>query len=154
VLGFKLGADDFVRKPFSTDELEARIEAALRRPVLQSAPMQIPRELQRIGPLALDRARCQATVGGEVVHLTPTEFRLLCGLADPPNQVHEAKALAERVWGTYDPGIGRSLQVHVRRMRAKLSAAQVRPPALVAARGFGYRLIWEGECTNTSAGNP
>lgn len=143
VLGFKLGADDFVRKPFSTDELEARIEAALRRPVLQSMPAPRHDDVKRIGPLALDRARCRVTVDGKVIHLTPTEFRLLCALADPPNRVHEAKDLAERVWGSYDPGIGRSLQVHIRRMRAKLKAGPVQPPTLVAARGFGYRLVWE-----------
>jgi DNA-binding response OmpR family regulator len=154
VLGFKLGADDFVRKPFSTDELEARIEAALRRPVLETASMPIHRDVQRIGPLELDRGRCHATLGRETVHLTPIEFRLLCALADPPNQVHEAKALAERVWGSYDLGIGRSLQVHVRRMRAKLNAAQVKPPTLVAARGFGYRLIWEAEGMDTLSGDP
>jgi DNA-binding response OmpR family regulator len=145
VLGFKLGADDFVRKPFSTDELEARIDAALRRPLRPTAPTPSHEDVQRIGPLALDHARRRVTVDGKVVHLTPTEFRLLCALADPPNRVHDAKGLAERVWGSYDPGIGRSLQVHIRRMRAKLNAGPVRPPALVAARGFGYRLVWEDD---------
>jgi two-component system KDP operon response regulator KdpE len=151
VLGFKLGADDFVRKPFSTDEFEARVEAALRRPLLLAAPTPSHEDVQRIGPLALDRARCRVTVGGEIIHLTPTEFRLLCALADPPNRVHDAKGLAERVWGSYDPGIGRSLQVHIRRMRAKLNAGPVRPPALVAARGFGYRLVWEDDIAGEDA---
>ena len=151
VLGFKLGADDFVRKPFSTDELEARIETALKRPVLPKPTTPSHDDVQRIGPMALDRARCRVTVDGHVVHLTPTEFRLLCALADPPNRVHEAKHLAERVWGSYDPGIGRSLQVHIRRMRAKLNAGPVQPPAVVAARGFGYRIIWGDDMDGTVA---
>jgi len=147
VLGFKLGADDFVRKPFSTDELEARIQAALRRPAPPTMPQPTDESEQSIGSLSIDRARCRVMVGGEPIHLTPTEFRLLCALADPPNHVHLSKDLAQRVWGDHDPGIGRSLQVHIRRMRARLNAGPVRPPALVAARGFGYRLVWEQEAT-------
>jgi len=145
VLGFKLGADDFVRKPFSTDELEARIEAALRRPVLQSSAAATEDPIQVVGPLVIDRARHTATVGGEPIHLTPTEFSLLSALADPPNHLHHTKDLAHRVWGDHDPGIGRSLQVHVRRMRTKLKAAGGRSPTLMAVRGLGYRLIWETE---------
>jgi DNA-binding response OmpR family regulator len=150
VLGFKLGADDFVRKPFSTDELEARIQAALRRPSLRTVPQPTDESEQIIGPLSIDRARCRITVGGEPIHLTPTEFRLLCALADPPNHVHLSKDLAQQIWGGHDPGIGRSLQVHIRRMRARLNAGPVRPPALVAARGFGYRLVWEQEATGSA----
>ena len=83
------------------------------------------------------------TVGGEPVHLTPTEYRLLCVLADHPNHVHVVPGAGRGVWGDHDPGIGRSLQVHMRRMRAKLNEGPVRPPELVAVRGFGYRLVWE-----------
>jgi DNA-binding response OmpR family regulator len=145
LLAFKLGADDFVRKPFSTDELEARIEAALRRPTLapHAAPAAVDGTTEVVGPLAIDRARCVVTLGGEPIHLTPTEFRLLCALADPPNHVHMAENLAHSVWGAHDAGIGQSLQVHIRRMRAKLKAGPVPPPSIVAVRGFGYRLIWE-----------
>jgi DNA-binding response OmpR family regulator len=150
VLGFKLGADDFVRKPFSIDELEARIQAALRRPALRTVRQPADECEQIIGALSIDRARCRVTVGGEPIHLTPTEFRLLCALADPPNRVHLAQDLAQRVWGGHDLGIGRSLQVHIRRMRARLNAGPVRPPALVAARGFGYQLVWEQEATGSA----
>jgi DNA-binding response OmpR family regulator len=146
LLAFKLGADDFVRKPFSTDELEARIEAALRRPTLapRAAPPSMDDTTDVVGPLTIDRSRCVVTLGGEPIHLTPTEFRLLRALADPPNHVHTAEDLAHTVWGTHDAGIGQSLQVHIRRMRAKLKAGPVPPPSIVAVRGFGYRLIWEG----------
>jgi DNA-binding response OmpR family regulator len=147
LLAFKLGADDFVRKPFSTDELEARIEAALRRPTLapQAAPPAKGATTEVVGPLAIDRSRCRVTLGDQPVHLTPTEFRLLCALADPPNHVHTAEDLAQRVWGTHDAGIGQSLQVHIRRMRARLKAGPVQPPSIVAVRGFGYRLVWEDD---------
>lgn len=147
VLGLKLGADDFVRKPFSTDELEARIEAALRRPTLVGRPPAPEGGVRIVGTLAIDRARCAATVDGEAVHLTPTEYRLLCALADQPNRVVPSTELAHGVWGIHDRGIGRSLQVHMRRMRAKLNATAGRPPALVAVRGFGYQLVWEDATT-------
>lgn len=151
VLGFKLGADDFVRKPFSTDELEARIDAALRRPSLQTfdAP---PADTVQVGPLVIDRARHSATVDGEAIHLTPTEFSLLCALAAPTNHLHHTADLAQQIWGEYDPGIGLSLQVHIRRARAKLRTASGRSPTIVSVRGLGYRLIWEGEGEGTGTG--
>jgi len=144
VLALKLGADDFVRKPFSTDELEARIDAALRRPAMQSRLPATEDSLRIIGTLTIDRAKHDVTVDGEPVHLTPMEYRLLCCLAEQPNDVVPSTELAQRVWGTHDLGIGRSLQVHIRRMRAKLNAGAGRPPALVAVRGFGYQLVWDG----------
>ena len=149
VLSFKVGADDFVRKPFSADELEARLEAALRRSAPHAGAPATDAALQVLGALAIDRARCTVSVGGKPIHLTPTEYRLLCALADPPNHVHSLKDLAQRVWGKHDRGIAYSLQVHIRRMRAKLNASPVRPPALVAVRGFGYQLAWEGEAAPT-----
>jgi DNA-binding response OmpR family regulator len=150
VLGLKLGADDFIRKPFSTDELEARIEAALRRPAMESQLPAREDSVRIVGTLAIDGAKCDVTVGGEPVHLTPTEYRLLCVLAEQPNHVVPSTELAQRVWGTHDPGIGRSLQVHVRRMRTKLNAGMSRPPALVAVRGFGYRLVWDSALASTA----
>ena len=148
VLGFKLGADDFVRKPFSTDELEARIEAALRRPSLPVSAAPSEDDVQIVGPLIIDRARHLATVSGEEIHLTPIEFRLLSGLADPPNHLHYTKDLATQVWGEHDPGIGRSLQVHIRRTRSKLKAVGRGSPTIVSVRGLGYRLVWEGTSTS------
>jgi two-component system response regulator MtrA len=143
VLGFKLGADDFVRKPFSTDELEARVEAALRRPSLQVSAGPSDDSAQVVGPLVIDRARHTAMVGDEEIRLTPIEFSLLSALADPPNHLHYTKDLASQVWGEHDPGIARSLQVHIRRTRSKLKAAGSHGPAIVSVRGLGYRLIWE-----------
>jgi DNA-binding response OmpR family regulator len=143
VLGLKLGADDFVRKPFSCAELEARIAAALRRAVLHDPACPTAKTELAVGPLAIDRARCRVTLGGEPVYLTPTEYQLLCVLAEHPNRVHSSRELAEHVRGQYDSGIGHSLQVHLRRMRAKLTGASVRAPELRAVRGFGYELVWE-----------
>ena len=99
--------------------------------------------VQSIGPLTIDRARCRISIDGITIGLTPTEYRLLCALADTPNRVVASTDLARQVWGSYDEGIGRSLQVHVRRMRAKLHMGTARRPVPVAVRGFGYQLVWE-----------
>jgi DNA-binding response OmpR family regulator len=144
VLGLKLGADDFIAKPFSVDELQARVEAALRRASLGTGTPAPPEEAsERIGQLVIDKPRCQVRLGGREIGLTPTEYRLLCALASRPDHVLSREELAERVWGHYDPGIGRSLDVHLRRLRAKLNTGPVPPPALLTVRGFGYQLARE-----------
>ena len=143
-LGFKLGADDFVAKPFSVDELEVRIEAALHRAAGPSPIRMGPsRCQQRLGELCIDESRCRATLGGETLQLTPTEYRLLCALASRPDEVFSREELAESVWGYHDAGVARSLDVHMRRLRAKLNAGRVSPPPLVTVRGFGYRIVQE-----------
>jgi DNA-binding response OmpR family regulator len=144
ILGFKLGADDFVGKPFSMDELAARIEAALRR--ANSAPPGDPESRpgrHEVGPLVIDEPRCRVTLGGKEVRLTPTEYRLLCVLASRAGEVLSRKELAERVWGYHDPDVGRSLDVHMRRLRIKLEGQSEAAPQLMTLRGFGYQLSCE-----------
>jgi DNA-binding response OmpR family regulator len=143
VLGFKLGAIDFIAKPFSIAELEARVETALQH---RSGVMNTPAMEQarlRLGPLVIDPAKCRVTLGNEIVKLTPTEYRLLFQLANRPNTVISRSELAEAVWGCYDVGIGRSLDVHLRRLRPKLRQGPIAAPQIVAVRGFGYQLTWE-----------
>ena len=147
VLGFKLGADDFVAKPFSVDELEARIELALRR----ASPAEVPPgptspspPRRSIGHLVLDHARCRALLGDQVLPLTPTEYHLLCALAERPGEVVVHQELTERVWGYHDQAIRHSLEVHMRRLRAKLAVDGPEAPQLVTERGFGYCLMPPG----------
>ena len=140
VLSLKLGADDFVRKPFSVDELEARIGALLRRTVVTGVHPTPAETRQVIGPLVIDRARCQVTQGGTPIHLTPTEYRLLSVMAERPNHVLSTKELAGRIWGYYDRSVRRTLEVHVRRLRVKLASRPASPLTLTARRGLGYEL--------------
>src|SRR5204862_7310286 len=101
ILGLRLGADDFIAKPFSPLEMQARIEAVLRRSQLQSATPSSGCEV--VGAMTLDRARCRVTIDDREVPLTPTEYRLLSLLAARCEEVGSKKELAEAVWGGYDP---------------------------------------------------
>jgi DNA-binding response OmpR family regulator len=142
-LGFKLGADDFLAKPFSLDELQARLEAALQRARSATAAEMpaAPPMVQHIGRLVIDRADCRASLGDHALPLTPTEYRLLCALASRPHQVLSREVLAAEVWGAQDDSILHSLDVHMQRLRAKLQAATVPGPRVTTRRGFGYQLV-------------
>ncbi len=141
-ISFQLGADDFLRKPFSVDELQARIDLTLRRGPTGGGDHGTPGDQSvRIGSLTIDKTRCVATVGNETLHLTPIEFRLLSAVADRAGEVLSRHELAERVWRGVDDGVLRSLDVHMRRLRAKLAAGSDSGPGLITRRGFGYQLV-------------
>ena len=143
-LAFKLGADDFIPKPFSVDELQARMEAAVRRAAPPSSQVAQPTaDVLRVDGLVIDRRRCRVTLAGRPVQLTPTEYRLLCALASRPGHVLTRQELADAVWGAHDDGILRSLDVHMRRLRCKLRSGSAAAPRLETRRGFGYQLVDE-----------
>jgi DNA-binding response OmpR family regulator len=168
VLGFKLGADDFVAKPFHVDELLTRVQAAIRRSharqrevqagderVAAKPPMAAgfvggpaappPPRSYHVGELVVDHSRRSVKLGDTSVDLTPTEYRLVAALASRPDEVLSRQDLAQMVWGYQDASIGRSIDVHLHRLRTKLKEANpnVAPPAVVAVRGFGYKMTRE-----------
>ncbi len=157
ILGLKLGADDFISKPFDIYELEARVEAVLRRagsgggqPAQAAAPAARPTEQQRIGDLVIDHTRRRVTLGNTPLQLTPTEYRLLRALASRLDDVVTREELAQQVWGYQDASSGRTIDVHIRRLRAKLATGP-NPPAIVSVRGFGYKLISDSRRAATAA---
>jgi two-component system alkaline phosphatase synthesis response regulator PhoP len=137
VLGFELGADDYVTKPFSTRELVARVRAVVRR----SRPPESEERRQRIkiGDLVVDRQRFEVSVGGRVVALTPKEFELLATLAAEPGRVFGRDVLLDLVWGRDGFVEPRTVDVHLARLRAKFLAARLPEPAIETVRGVGYR---------------
>jgi DNA-binding response OmpR family regulator len=143
ILGLKLGADDFIAKPFDINELEARLEAVLRRsqPTRGVRPRSRAADSVHVGSLTMDHRKRRAFVAAEPLLLTPTEYRLLSTLAHSPNTVITRKDLAVKVWESVDATGGRTIDVHIRRLRAKLDATTVSSPVIVAVRGAGYKLV-------------
>ena len=153
VLGLKLGADDFVAKPFDLDELEARIEAVLRRASRVREAAAAPPDQIRVGDLVISQTRGTVTLAGQQVHLTPTEYRLLVALASRPNEVLSRESLGQLVWGYQDLGTGHLIDVHIGRLRLKLRRASRSAPIIVTVRGKGYT-IGSDETDRPAASDP
>lgn len=129
VLGLELGADDYLAKPFSPRELVARVRGILRRQV--GPPSSTPLSLETV---TLDPGRRVVTSNGMAIALTSTEFDLLAKLMSAPGQVFSREQLLSSVWGQVDYGGGRTVDVHVAQLRAKLGE----PNPLRTVRGVGY----------------
>ena len=143
VLGLKLGADDFIAKPFDLDELEARMEAVLRRASRVPEAPSPPRDQIRFGELLIFQSRGTVSVAGQPVHVTPTEYRLLLALASRHEEVLSRETLGQVVWGYQDLGTGHLIDVHIGRLRLKLRRASDSAPVIVTVRGKGYTLAVE-----------
>ncbi len=154
ILAFKLGADDFIVKPFDVDNLLARVEAKLRgswnrtaalpntpRPASATAPPP-PREhrVRHAGSLSIDGASRKVRVSGRRVFVTPTEYRILDALLDRVSEVTTRDEIALKVWGVQESDVGRSLDVHIRHLRVKLAEAGPTSPTLTLVRGVGYKM--------------
>jgi DNA-binding response OmpR family regulator len=137
VLGLELGADDYVTKPFSLRELQARIRALLRRSDTQAAPAQAPRMVE-LGPVRVDLAGHQILRDGEALAVKPKAFELLAFLIRNAGQVFSREQLLERVWGYDYAGETRTVDVHVHWLRKRVEDDVANPRYIQTVRGVGY----------------
>lgn len=136
VLGLEMGADDYVVKPFSMRELIARVKAVLRR---SHQDDKAKGEALAIGSLRIDFSSYQVWLHDEPVALTPKEYELLKLLVTNPGRAFSRDELLERIWGYEYYGDTRTVDVHIRHLRAKLAAAPEISDAIETVRGVGYR---------------
>jgi two-component system, OmpR family, response regulator RegX3 len=139
VVGLEVGADDYVTKPFRLRELVARVRASLRRGRGEDTGVAQPGEVLEIGQVRLDAARHEVAVRGERVALPLKEFELLELLLANAGRVLTRDVLIDRVWGPNYYGDTKTLDVHVKRLRAKVEDDPGHPERIVTVRGVGYR---------------
>ncbi len=141
VLGLELGADDYVTKPFSPRVLVARVRAVLRRTGAQPPAAQV----LRAGAVVVDRSAHAVTVGGHSIDLTPSEFDLLSALISAPGRVFSRAQLLEQVQGVAYEAYERTIDVHIKNLRAKLEDDPRSPRYIETVYGVGYRFAEPSE---------
>lgn len=145
LLGLELGADDFITKPFSMRELEARIRVILRRTMKRrmsgkAADRELETNVLIRGSLAIDSAGHTVHLDGKPVNVTPTEFKLLMTLARHPGRVYSRLDLLEIALGEEYAGYERSIDTHIRNLRKKVEQDFSNPELILTVHGVGYKL--------------
>jgi two-component system response regulator RegX3 len=138
VVGLEVGADDYMTKPFSVRELLGRVRAQLRRRELDRSPLGQAVKIEA-GPVAIDLVRHVATVRGEPVNLTRSEFQLLRLLVGRPGEVFPRRQIMEELWQTEFEGDERACDVHISNLRQKVERDPQNPELVLTVRGVGYK---------------
>jgi two-component system, OmpR family, response regulator RegX3 len=139
VTGLELGADDYVTKPFSVRELVSRVRAILRR--VQRPDLSLAQDQVEAGPVVMDRSSHEVRVRGDLVALPPKEFELLELFLTRPGKLLTRESLIAEIWGPDYFGDTKTLDVHVKRLRAKVETDPHAPVHLVTVRGLGYKFV-------------
>ena len=135
LIGLELGADDYIVKPFSPREVVARVRAVLRR----VSPAPSTPETITVADVALDLMRHTATVAGQPIDLTPTEFALLRAMVDQPGRAFSRMELLDAVQGEAYEGYERTIDTHIKNLRAKIEPDQKSPVHIITVYGVGYK---------------
>lgn len=140
VVGLELGADDYISKPFSMMEFQARVRSLLRRvQLLTAARLHPPANLIRVGGLVIDKHQHRVSLHGVTLDLTVTEFELMEFLAQQPRRVFTRSQLLSSVWGYNHNGYEHTVNSHINRLRSKLETNPSQPKIIETVWGVGYR---------------
>lgn len=137
IAGLEAGADDFIIKPFAMNELRARVEAALIRSRTR------PKTMLEVGPLTMDLTARKVVRNGRQIPLTPTEFRILEILMRNQAKVVTRRMLCEFLWNPEWEGVTNVIEVHINRLRTKITNDSMEPQMIFTVRGSGYSLRWD-----------
>ncbi|HJC71374.1 MAG TPA: response regulator transcription factor [Candidatus Ruthenibacterium merdavium] len=142
IAGLSIGADDYLTKPYNPMELSARVNALLRRYLrLGAADNTAPSEEQLVnGGICMNLARKEVLVEGELVRLTPTEYRMLEFFMQHPNRVYSAAQIYEQVWNEPSCGVENTVMVHIRHLREKIEINPKKPNYIKVVWGLGYKM--------------
>jgi two-component system response regulator RegX3 len=140
IIGLEIGADDYITKPFNFRELLARIKSALRRPEMDGYEQGDRSDVADFGELTIDFSRREVRCGGRLVPMPLKEYELLAVMARKPGKVFQRDELLGRIWGDDFYGDEKTLDVHIRRLRAKVEPDPASPRYVLTIRGVGYKL--------------
>lgn len=144
ILGFAIGGDDYISKPFSPKEVAYRVKAQLRRAEYMQ-PEKEKDSILKAGPFELHEEKAQLTKNGEIVQLNPKELGLMKYFLRNKNRVLSKEQLYDTVWGDEFFGDDNTVMVHIRRLREKIEENPSHPQHLVTLKGLGYKLSIEDE---------
>lgn len=136
ILGLKLGADDYITKPFSPRELVARVEAVIRRTIRGNGGSA---HVLSFPGLSIDQMRRQVKINGEDLEISPKEFEILWEMGQYPGHVYTRESLLDKIWGYDYYGTTRTVDVHIKRLRAKMEQAQPHYSYIQTVWGVGYK---------------
>jgi len=145
ILGFALGADDYITKPFSPKEVAYRLKAHLRRNNYVGEDNDKKNKTIVFGPFELNEEKIELKKSGELLELKPKEFKMLVYFAKNPNQILSKEKICSRVWGEDYIGFDNTIMVHIRRLREKIEDNPSMPKYVVNIKGLGYKFVVKGE---------
>ncbi|MFJ8258572.1 response regulator transcription factor [Peribacillus asahii] len=144
ILGFAIGGDDYITKPFSPKELAYRVKAQLRRADFSQTEEKMD-SIIKAGPFELNEQKAELSKNGEIIELKRKELRLMTYFLQNPNLVISKERLCDSVWGEDFIGFDNTIMVHIRRLREKIEEQPSNPKYLMTVKGLGYKLVVKGE---------
>lgn len=143
VLGFALGGDDYITKPFSPKEVAYRVKANLRRTSQKNEKKH--ETIYELGSFKIDEKKIEVRKNGELVELKPKEYKMLIYMAKNPNQILSKEQICSNVWGEDYIGFDNTIMVHIRRLREKIEDDPSNPTHIINIKGLGYKFVIKDE---------